>query len=158
MLVLRCALPGRDLGSSCDAKPEVVGQSRETGRRGGSIRVSTSVDLDLAREAFDRLGGPELLSPGLFVFLLRVRQIEATFDSESCLLFSRLKVLNPNFFRNDDAFELNEPVLKDRVLVKEPVADPVLLSLRFAASSRHSYLATVTIRCVNKNAPWNKLS
>lgn len=60
--------------------------------------------------------------------MLRVRQIDATFDSDSFLLFSRLKFPSPNLFLRDDAFELRDPVLIDRVLVKEPVADLVLPS------------------------------
>lgn len=114
VLVLRWELPGQDLGSS--EEPEVVGRSLEAGREGGSIRLSESVDLDLTRETFGIL-----LLPGLFAFLLNVRQIDATFDSGSFLLFSRLKVLKPNRFRSDDAFELIDPVLKDRVLDNEPV-------------------------------------
>ena len=57
--VFRCALPGRNLGSSCVIEPEVVGLSRDTGLNGGSIRLSVSVDLDLPKEAFERLGGWE---------------------------------------------------------------------------------------------------
>ncbi len=57
VLVLRCELPGRDLGSSKGAEPEAVGLSREPGRNGGSIRLSISVDLDLTNEAFDKLAG-----------------------------------------------------------------------------------------------------
>lgn len=126
--VVRCALPGRGLGSSCVIEPEVVGLSRDTGLDGGSIRLSVSVDLDLAKEALERLGGWEWPSPGLLAFLLRVRHIDATFDSDSFLLFSRLKLPSPNLLFRDDAFELRDPVLIDRVLVKEPVADLVLPS------------------------------
>ena len=126
--VFRCALPGRGLGSFGVIDPEVVGLSRDAGRNGGSIRLSVSVDLDLPKEALERLGGWELPSPGLLAFLLKVRQIDATFDSDSFLLFSRLKVPSPNLFFRDEAFELREPVLIDRVLVKEPVADRVLPS------------------------------
>lgn len=54
---LRCALPGRGLGSFCVKEPEVVGLSRDTGLNGGSIRLSVSVDLDLPNDALDRLGG-----------------------------------------------------------------------------------------------------
>ena len=126
--ILRCALPGRVLGSFCVIESDVEGLSRDTGLNGGSIRVSISVDLDLPREALERLVGCEWPSPGLLAFLLRVRQIDATFDSDSLLLFSRLKVLIPNFFFKDDAFELRDPVFIDRVLVKDPVADLVLLS------------------------------
>jgi hypothetical protein len=54
MLVLRCELLGRDLGSSDEL--EVVGRSLDTGRDGGNIRPSESVDLDLTRDAFDRPG------------------------------------------------------------------------------------------------------
>ena len=67
--------------------------------------------------------------------MLKVRQNDETFDSDSFLLFSRLKVPNPNFFRKDDAFELKEPVLKDRVLVNELVVDLVLPSLISVAAS-----------------------
>ena len=55
--VLRCALPGRGLASSCAIEPDVVGLSRDTGLRGGSIRLSVSIDLDLPKEALERLGG-----------------------------------------------------------------------------------------------------
>ena len=121
--VFRCALPGRGLDSSCVMEPEVVGLSRDNGLNGGSIRLSVSVDLDLPKGALERLGGWEWPSPGLLAFLLRVRHIDATFDSVSFLLFSRLKVPSPNLLFKDDAFELRDPVLNDRVLVKEPVAD-----------------------------------
>ena len=121
--VFRCALPGRGLGSSCVIEPEVVGLSRDTGLDGGSIRLSVSVDLDLPKEALARLRGWEWPSPGLLVFLLRVRHIDATFDSGSFLLFSRLRVPSPNLLFRDDAFELRDPVFIDRVSVKEPVAD-----------------------------------
>ena len=57
-----------------------------------------------------------------------MRQIDATFDSDSFLLFSRLKVPIPNLFFSEEAFELRDPVLIDRVLVKEPVADRVVPS------------------------------
>ena len=126
--VFRCALPGRVLGSFCVVELDVAGLSRDTGLTGGSIRVSISVDLDLPREALDRLAGCEWPSPGLLAFLLRLRQIDATFDSESFLLFSRLNVLSPNLFFRDDALELRDPVLIDRVLVKDPVADLVFVS------------------------------
>lgn len=119
MLMLRCELPGRGLGSSEEL--EVIGRSLESGRDGGSTRPSESVDLDLTREAFDRLGGWGWLSPGLLAFLLNVRQIDATFDSDSFLLFSRLKVPNPNFLRREDVFEFIDPLFIDRVLFKEPV-------------------------------------
>lgn len=126
--VFRCALPGRGLGSSWVIEPEVVGLSRDTGLDGGSIRLSVSVDLDLPREALERLVEWKWPSPGLLAFLLRVRHIDATFDSDSFLLFSRLKVPSPNLLFRDDALELRDPVLIDRVLVKEPVADLVLPS------------------------------
>ena len=124
----RCALPGRGLGSFGVIESEVVGLSRDTGRNGGSIRLSVSIDLDLPKEALERLGGSECPSPGLRAFLLRERQIDATFDSDSFLLFSRLNVPSPNLFFRDEAFELRDPVLIDRVLVKEPVADGVFPS------------------------------
>ena len=57
VLKLRCALPGRDLGSSESSEPEVLGLSRETGRRGGCIRLSVSVDLDLDKKGFDEFDG-----------------------------------------------------------------------------------------------------
>lgn len=57
--VFRCALPGRGLGSFCVVEPEVIGLSRDTGLNGGSIRLSVSVDLDLPKEALERLGGWE---------------------------------------------------------------------------------------------------
>ena len=60
--------------------------------------------------------------------MLRVRHIDATFDSDSFLLFSRLKVPSPNLLFRDDAFELRDPVFTDLVLVKDPVADVVLPS------------------------------
>lgn len=60
--------------------------------------------------------------------MLRVRHIDATFDSGSFLLFSRLKVPSPNLLFRDDALELRDPVFIDRVLVREPVADLVLPS------------------------------
>ena len=126
--VFRCALPGRGLGSSCGTEPEVKGLSRDTGLNGGSIRLSVSVDLDLPKEGLERLGGWEWPSPGLLAFLLRVRHIDATLDSDSFLLFSRLKVPSPNLRFKDDAFELRDPVFIDRVLVREPVADLVLPS------------------------------
>ena len=57
---LRCALPGRGLAASfCVIKPDVVGLSRDAGLDGGSIRLSVSVDLDLTREALERLVGWE---------------------------------------------------------------------------------------------------
>ena len=55
--VIRCALPGRGLGSSPVMEPDVVGRSRDTGLNGGSIRLSVSVDLDLLKEALETLGG-----------------------------------------------------------------------------------------------------
>ena len=119
----RCALPGRGLGSFGVIEPEVVGLSRDTGLSGGSIRLSVSVDLDLPKEALERFGGWDCTSPGLLAFLLKVRQIDATFDSDSFLLFSRLKVPSPNLFFRDEAFELRDPVLIDRALDKESVAD-----------------------------------
>ena len=60
--------------------------------------------------------------------LLKVRHIDATFDSDSFLLFSRLKVPSPNLRFKDDAFELRDPVFTDLVLVKDPVADLVFPS------------------------------
>ena len=136
--VVKCELPGRDLGSSSGAEPEVVGLSREIGLKGGSIRPSISVDRDLTKlgpEALERLGGCECLSPGLFAFLLNVRHMDATFDSDSFLLFSRVKVPKPNFLRNDEVFELIDPVLNERVRDKDPVAEVVLPSVSTVVAS-----------------------
>ena len=144
--VFRCALPGRGFGSFCVIGPEVVGLSRDTGLNGGSIRLSVSVDLDLPKEPLERLSGWEWPSPGLLAFLLRVRQIDATLDSDSFLLFSRLKVPSPNLFFRDEAFELRDPVLIDRVLVKEPVADRVLPSWSSCAQGSCILSATATIQ------------
>lgn len=122
----KCELPGREE----PAESEVVALSRDTGLKGGSIRVSLSVDLDLPKEnpgLLERFDGCEWLSSAGFAFLLNVRHIDATLDSDSFLLPSRVRVPKPNFLRSDDAFELIEPVLNDRVRVKEPV--PPLPSL-----------------------------
>jgi len=107
-----------------------VGLSREPGRKGGSIRMSVSVDLDRSKDdAFDRLPVWDEVSPVFFVFLLRVRHTEATLDSVSNLLFSRLKLPNPNLLRSEDALELREPVLKDLVRFNEsPAAFAVVSS------------------------------
>ena len=56
--------------------------------------------------------------------LLSVRHTEATLDSDSDLLFSRLRLPNPSLLRSEDAFELHEPVLKKRSSLSEPEADP----------------------------------
>ena len=143
--VLRCALPGRGLGSSCVIELEVAGLSRDTGLNGGSIRLSVSVDLDLPKGGFERLGGWEWPSPGLLAFLLKVRHIDATFDSDSFLLFSRLRAPSPNLLFKDDVFELRDPVLIDRVLVKEPVADRVAPSRSFCVDGSCSLLAIASI-------------
>lgn len=144
--ICRCALPGRGLGSSCVIEAEVAGLSRDTGLNGGSIRLSVSVDLDLPKEAFERLDGWERPSPGLLAFLLRVRHIEATFDSDSFLLFSRLRVPRPNLLFRDDAFELRDPVLIDRVLVQDPVADRVLPSRSICVEGSCSLSAIASIQ------------
>lgn len=156
--VFRCALPGRGLGSSCVIEPDVVGLSRDPGLDGGSIRLSVSVDLDLPKEALDRLGGWEWPSPGLLAFLLRVRHIDATFDSGSFLLFSRLKVPSPNLLFRDDAFELRDPVFIDRVLVKEPVADLELLSWSSCLEESCVLSAVASIYFFLFYLPSNKLS
>ena len=119
------ALPVPSLGSFSVVEPDVVGLSRDTGLNGGSIRLSVSIDLDLPSEPLEGVGGWEWPSPGFLGFLLSVRQIEATFDSDSFLLFSRLNVVSPNLFFKDDALELRDPVLIERLLVSEPVADLV---------------------------------
>jgi hypothetical protein len=81
-----------------------------------------SVDLDRTRDNLERLAGCGRLSPALVV-LLRVRHTEATLDSDSDLLFSRLKVPNPNFLRREDALELQEPVLTERSSLSELEVD-----------------------------------
>ena len=69
--------------------------------------------------------------------MLIVLHMDATLDSDSFLLFSRLKPPpKPNFLRSEDVFELNDPVLKDRDLVKELVAEPELAGLSIASSKR----------------------
>lgn len=113
-------LPGRE----CWPSFEGTGRSWDAGLIGGSIRVSISVDFDLTKKDFERLEGCGWPSTVDFV-LLSVRQTEATFDSDSDLLFSRLNVPNPNFFRKDDALELREPVLTERFLLNELDIDPV---------------------------------
>ena len=82
-----------------------------------------SVDLDRTRDILERLAGCGRVSPAL-VALLRVRQTEATLDSDSDLLFSRLRVPNPNFLRREDALELQDPVLMGRSSLNELEADP----------------------------------
>lgn len=62
----------------------------------------------------------------VFDVLLRVRQTDATFDSDSDLLFSRLKVPKPNFLRSEEALELKEPVLREYFPFNELEADPVV--------------------------------
>lgn len=106
--------------------PSGEGRSLDTGRRGEAVRVSISVDLDRARDILERLAGCGRLSPAL-VALLRVRHTEATFDSDSDLLFSRLRLPKPSLLRSEDAFELQEPVLKKRSSLREPEADPDVL-------------------------------
>lgn len=159
----RWLLPGREGGPSLEPSrgdpSKKASRSRETGREeGGSIRVSMSVDLDLTNEAidseaFDRLAGCEGLSVVVLLLLLKVRHTEATFDSEdSDLLFSRLKFPNPNRLRRDEALELREPVLTDRVRFKEsdevaPLAAAVFTNEShqlecLEADSEHSYHQT----------------
>ena len=119
----RCELPGREsVWSPIVVPPDVAGLSLDIGRSGGSIRTSTSVDLDLSSEPLDKLPGCEWGSPGLFEFLLNVRHTDVTFDSDSDLLFSRLSDPNPNFLRSEEAFELREPVLTDLLRFRESEA------------------------------------
>ncbi len=135
--IFKCELPGLDFGSSWD--PEEEGRSREPGRKGGSIRVSISVDLDRNNEdAFDRLAGCDGVSLVCFEFLLRVRHTEATFDSDSDLLFSRLRLPNPNLLRSEEAFELREPVLKDLFRLRE--------------------LPAVSVAALSSTEPWEEWS
>lgn len=86
--------------------------------------MSISVDLDLTKEAFERLEDCVWLSPAAFDVLLRVRQTETTFDSDSDLLFSRLRVPKPNFFRSEEVLDPKEPVLQERFPFNELQADP----------------------------------
>lgn len=118
----RCELPGRDCVSSEDDTPTGRGRSRDAGRNGGGMRVSMSVDLDRTRDIFERLAGCGRFSPAL-VALLNVRHTEATLDSDSDLLFSRLKVPKPNFLRREEALELQEPMLSGRSSSSELEAD-----------------------------------
>lgn len=90
------------------------------------MRVSVSVDLDLTKDAFERLAGCCCKSPAFFAFLLLVRHTELGLDSDSDLLFSRL-IPNPNFFRSDEALELSDPVLNARFWFNE--LDPDALGL-----------------------------
>lgn len=129
-------LPGREWWSSFS-----IGRSWDAGLSGASIRVSISVDLDLTREDFERLEGCEWPST-VDLVLLSVRQTEATFDSDSDLLFSRLNVPKPNFFRKDDALELREPVLSERFLFNEPELDRVF----GPSSSVYAVVAMIKIR------------
>lgn len=82
-----------------------------------------SVDLERTRDNFERLAGCGRLSPALLV-LLRVRHTEATLESVSNLLFSRLRVPKPNFRRREEALELQEPVLTERSSLSELEVDP----------------------------------
>lgn len=52
---LRCELPGRERYSSEADGLGRGGKSLETGREGGSMRVSVSIDRDLTRDVFGRL-------------------------------------------------------------------------------------------------------
>ena len=72
------------------------------------------------------LAGCGRVSPAL-VALLSVRHTEATLDSDSDLLFSRLRLPNPSLLRREDALELQEPVWKKRSSLSEPEADPDVL-------------------------------
>lgn len=112
--MFRCELVGREIDVSLGDALGGVGLSRDVGRIGGSIRTSRSVDFERNKEPFERLAGCCWLSPGDLAFLLNVRHTEATFDSGSDLLFSRLNPPNPNRFLSDEAFELQDPVLLDR--------------------------------------------
>ena len=47
------------------------------------------------------------------LFLLKVRHTDPTLESCSDLLFSREGPPKPNFFRNDEVFDVKEPVLTD---------------------------------------------
>lgn len=136
-------LPGRARVSSGPKATRVFGRSLELGRAGPPPRTSMSVDFDRRRDAFDRLGGWDSPSLGCFVVLLRVRHTEPTLESDSSLLFSRLGVPNPNFFRREEAFELREPVLIDRARLSESVAesDVVPADLVGAESMHMSALA-----------------
>ena len=70
--------------------------------------------MDRTSDTFDELA--EFNSPRwvlLRAVLLKVRQTDPTFDSESILLFSLLRLLNPNLFRKEEALELMDPVLTD---------------------------------------------
>ena len=86
-------------------------------------RGSPSLDLARINDALDKLADAD--SPvGPRALLLRLRQTDPAFASDSCLLFSRLGVLNPNRLRMDEALELSEPVLTDRARFSEFI-DPV---------------------------------
>lgn len=94
--------------------PSTVGRSRDDGRL-GERRAAASVELDRASGPtpfFDRLGGWN--SPP-WLFLLKERQSDPTFESSPDLLFSLVKVPNPNRLRRD-VFELIEPAAVRRPL------------------------------------------
>lgn len=57
VLKLRCELPGRERYSSEADGLGRGGKSLETGRDGGSMRVSVSVDRDLTKDVFGGLAG-----------------------------------------------------------------------------------------------------
>lgn len=103
------------------------------------MRVSVSVDLDLTKDALERLAGCCWKSPTFFAFLLRVRHTELGFDSDSDLLFSRL-MPNPNFFRSEEALELSEPVLNARFRFNELDADALDLPSSRGETSVSVYL------------------
>lgn len=105
LLKVLCALPGLERGSSSDVLAD-PGRSREPGREGSGLRTSLSVDLDRDRNAFDKLDGWES-SPD--AFLLKLRHIWPTLDSDSLLLFSRVKVPKPSLLRSDEPLELQDP-------------------------------------------------
>ena len=83
---LRCELPGRERYSSEADGLGRGGKSLETGRDGGSMRLSVSIDRDLTRDVFGRLAGWDPESLATFEFLLSVRHTEATFESVSLLV------------------------------------------------------------------------
>ena len=102
------------------------------------MRGSVSVEWDRIRDgpdALDMLDGCEWLSVGSLELLLRVRHMDATLDSGSFLLYSRVIALKPNFFRNEDVFEFTEPELPDRVRFKEFVPDLEMLSSKVDKTS-----------------------
>ena len=119
-----CALPGLDGEPSFDRWLEEIGRSEELGRGGRALRMSLSVDLERERNDLLRLDGCELLSGVSRLLLLpHERHTECNLESSSFLLFSRLRVPKPNLFRKEDAFELREPVLTDRIRPIDALGD-----------------------------------